>query len=505
MIKVFDSVSDDWDEFPLRTRPPYTFDNLPEPWIIAHRGGEDTYPEECIWTYNKTLADFAQHAPDVSVVLEADVHMLKLSGDLLVNHDDTLDRTTDGTGTVGGTTGVRTLADYKKINVDQFSWLGVLFEPASDLKMVTVREFLERYGSRGCVTFHCKYTQTRAPLLALIQEYQAERTSLIYADSVGVRDFFVNAGVRTNVVGDAQNLTTAAEYEALGILDVAGWVAEGPNEAADWATAEAWVGDTAVKFFMGGNRRADWQRWRQHADVHRGGYTDHPLWVSGRSPVYTTDQFAQRIHLPGHVPHGSEYPGRFVDLGNGVWGWSPLADTNGWCLFGQHSPHPKGGHGVFDIFTGEQETKQPEYPFGWEVDITHFQQTTSNLYASMAFANDDRDIHDSRQTGTTTSGRHVLFFFVNQDGAAWLIDIIDDVETVLLFNWPVGAIPLGSKHRFRLEYLDATHMKVTDLTAGLDTTVTIPANLGTNGYLHMGTPDSGTGTGAWAFSQLQLI
>lgn len=66
---------------------------MDRPLLIAHRGGSLEVPEN-------TMAAF-RHALDVGVrFVELDVQMTR-DGELVVIHDDTVDRTTDGSGAVG--------------------------------------------------------------------------------------------------------------------------------------------------------------------------------------------------------------------------------------------------------------------------------------------------------------------------------------------------------------------------------------------------------------------
>lgn len=63
-----------------------------KPRVIAHRGSSGTYPEN-------TLLSFVQAVNDGADVLELDVH-LSADGQVVVLHDRTVDRTTDGEGLV---------------------------------------------------------------------------------------------------------------------------------------------------------------------------------------------------------------------------------------------------------------------------------------------------------------------------------------------------------------------------------------------------------------------
>jgi glycerophosphoryl diester phosphodiesterase len=65
--------------------------------IIAHRGGALLWPE------NSRIACVNAQALGVDQ-LQVDVHLSR-DGEVVVIHDATLDRTTDGTGKVGDQTG----------------------------------------------------------------------------------------------------------------------------------------------------------------------------------------------------------------------------------------------------------------------------------------------------------------------------------------------------------------------------------------------------------------
>jgi glycerophosphoryl diester phosphodiesterase len=64
-----------------------------EQMVFAHRGGRSLGPENTLHTFQKALA-YGAH------VLELDVRLTR-DGHLVVIHDATVDRTTDGTGAAG--------------------------------------------------------------------------------------------------------------------------------------------------------------------------------------------------------------------------------------------------------------------------------------------------------------------------------------------------------------------------------------------------------------------
>jgi glycerophosphoryl diester phosphodiesterase len=75
-----------------------------KPYVMAHRGNKATCPEN-------TLAAFRQALADGADIIETDLH-LTADGVLVCIHDATVDRTTDGSGTVAG----MTLAELKALS-----------------------------------------------------------------------------------------------------------------------------------------------------------------------------------------------------------------------------------------------------------------------------------------------------------------------------------------------------------------------------------------------------
>ena len=95
----------------LGLRPPAPFAAVGVgPLIIAHRGGSLEAPEN-------TLAAFRHGVAAGSDWQELDV-TLSSDGQLVVIHDDDLDRTTNGSGPVGK----KTWADLQKLTAGQPNW-----------------------------------------------------------------------------------------------------------------------------------------------------------------------------------------------------------------------------------------------------------------------------------------------------------------------------------------------------------------------------------------------
>ena len=97
-----------------------------KPMLIAHRGLSATYPENTLIAFERAL--------DLDVdAMEFDVHMT-VDGEVVVTHDDTVDRCSDGTGAVRD----YTFAELRKL--DFGAWKGAEF---AGTRIPTLREVLD--------------------------------------------------------------------------------------------------------------------------------------------------------------------------------------------------------------------------------------------------------------------------------------------------------------------------------------------------------------------------
>ncbi|HEY7496368.1 MAG TPA: glycerophosphodiester phosphodiesterase family protein [Candidatus Tectomicrobia bacterium] len=103
--------------------------------VIAHRGASSYAPENTIAAFDLALQMGVRH-------IELDVHLSR-DGHLVVMHDDTVDRTTDGSGPVAH----YTLAELQAL--DAGAWFGAAF---TGERIPTYADVLARY--RGRVHIH---------------------------------------------------------------------------------------------------------------------------------------------------------------------------------------------------------------------------------------------------------------------------------------------------------------------------------------------------------------
>jgi glycerophosphoryl diester phosphodiesterase len=124
--------------------------------VIAHRGASSYAPENTLAAFDLALDLGYGH-------LELDVDLTR-DGHIIVMHDETVDRTTNGTEPVRS----QTLAELRAL--DAGAWFGAQF---AGERVPTFAEVLERY--RGRVHLHTEL-KGRAPRLAsgtadLVREY----------------------------------------------------------------------------------------------------------------------------------------------------------------------------------------------------------------------------------------------------------------------------------------------------------------------------------------------
>lgn len=109
------------------------------PLVVAHRGGGLLRPEETLLAFENAIAVGAQ-------VLECDVHSTS-DGELVLMHDDTVDRTTDGTGKLHDFS----LAELRELDAGyHFSPDGGATHPyrGAGVRVPTLREALESAPGR---------------------------------------------------------------------------------------------------------------------------------------------------------------------------------------------------------------------------------------------------------------------------------------------------------------------------------------------------------------------
>jgi glycerophosphoryl diester phosphodiesterase len=160
--------------------PGLSWESTPRPWIIAHRGASWMHPENTIPAFDD--------AAGFGLPIEADVQMTA-DGFLVCIHDETVDRTTEGTGTVIS----KTLSDLLALNAADY----VPGYPVT--RIPTFGEYLGRYARRHLLIPESKDSLPAGKEMArqiaaagledsvVVQSFEASETTAIKAANPRLR------------------------------------------------------------------------------------------------------------------------------------------------------------------------------------------------------------------------------------------------------------------------------------------------------------------------------
>ncbi|MBP7861752.1 glycerophosphodiester phosphodiesterase [bacterium] len=172
-----------------------------KPMVIAHRGGKKWAPEN-------TMSGFKQSIDIKADGIELDIHKCK-SGELVVIHDETLDRTTNGTGYVKE----KTWSELSKLSAGL--WFDKKFESE---KIPLLKEVLALVDGKLVLNIEIKnspvaYDGIEDDLLKMLDDYK-------YPDKIIISSF--DHAVLKNISSKSDKYRLAFLGDAL-VYDVGGY------------------------------------------------------------------------------------------------------------------------------------------------------------------------------------------------------------------------------------------------------------------------------------------
>lgn len=145
---------------------PYYADELNYPLVIAHQGGDGIWPGDTLYAFENAVEIGAD-------VLEMDAHITK-DREIVLMHDERVDRTTDGTGLIEDLT----LAELLKLDA-AYQWSNdegkTLPYRGQGIQVPTLKELFEKFPEKRFL-IEIKLTENpiNKPLCNLIHEYNME-------------------------------------------------------------------------------------------------------------------------------------------------------------------------------------------------------------------------------------------------------------------------------------------------------------------------------------------
>ena len=163
------------------------------PIVIAHRGGMGIWPENTLHAFGRAVAAGVE-------MIEMDVRSTS-DGVLVLMHDSTVDRTTDGTGPVT----MFNLEELRGLDAG-YNWSsdgGITFPFRDQRVMVPTLEevFTTMPGLHMSVEIKQDHPSISAPLCALIQKHRMTEKVLVSSSTTSVLDKFRRACPKVSTSG----------------------------------------------------------------------------------------------------------------------------------------------------------------------------------------------------------------------------------------------------------------------------------------------------------------
>jgi glycerophosphoryl diester phosphodiesterase len=402
----------------------------------------NVYPENTLEAYRGTVALGVD-------AVEPDCWLTR-DGALVCLHDATVDRTTDGSGN----TAELTLPDAEVLHVDAGTWFAAAWP--NTLRVPTLTDVLDELGGRAVLCPEAKNAGAGRAIVERLNQYG-------YFDAAIVQSFMqAELGPAVAAGGAAMMLTATSLYDpvllhASGIRYL-GLSAALPPSLVSPATA---VGLDVVVWVV--NRRLDAAPWLATGAI--GFFSDDPLYLSGRSPVLTSDPFAQRTYYHGHL--ASSIAGdRGTFSAPSTWGY---ADT---------SPAYKGALQGWAGPANDVATDRFGLTFTVRIDRAASRDGWAGAFISAA---DDRSFDDTGQYQPGLGGYHVL---LRQSGSLELHVVTDGIST-LASCAATSPLEPGGSATLRID-VAPRQVAVTRTGVAPTASVTVADSTHRGGYFHLG-------------------
>lgn len=178
------------------------------PLVISHRGGKDLFPENTAYAFEQSMLLGVD-------ALELDVHLTK-DNQLVTIHDDTIDRTSNGTGYV---------KDYTYDELKQFNF-GAKFidihgnqpflEKREDVVPITIEELFQKYAHQTIFLIEIKDDGERGFEIARQLKLLIEKYDIV--SDVNVATFHDDVHDYYNGIRDINSPITASQKKATNLV-----------------------------------------------------------------------------------------------------------------------------------------------------------------------------------------------------------------------------------------------------------------------------------------------
>ena len=414
--------------------------SLPIPFFIGHRGMANVFPENTLEAYRGAVALGVD-------VVETDCWLTR-DGGLVCLHDDTLDRTTSGSGS----SHELTTPGAAILEVDAGRWFAAAWPTA--LRVPSFTDVLDELGDGTVLCPEAKNSGAGQGIVDRLARYHLLDAAIVQSFARAELTAAIAAGTPTMMLMATSSYDPirlhAAGIQYLG-LSAALQPSLVPPARAAGMDVVVWVVD----------RRADAAPWLAAGAV--GLFSNDPLYVSGRSPVLTSDPFGQRTYYHGHLAN-AVCGDRGTFSSAGAWGYADTTPAYKGALQGWASPINRA-----DRF---------RLAFTVCMDGAASSQGFAGAFVCAA---DDRSFDDLDQHRPGTYGYHAL---IRMSGRLEL-HVVNDGIAHPAASTETSAIASGGTASLLID-VSPTHIAVTRTDIASPITVSVAHAIHRGGYFHLG-------------------
>lgn len=280
--------------------------------FVAHRNGPNILPEHTLDGYRSIVAAGAK-------AIEQDVYLLA-DGSEIIMHDDTIDRTTSGTGNTADQTALSIAA----LSNDNGGSLGGIYS-SKTYPVPTFERVVQEFGGKVLLVPEGKNNGAVAKIVQILQKYNVPTDAAI-VQSYSVLELApaIAAGYKTMALGNAIDVAAAA---SAGVT----WICASSSAPQAYFTTILAAGLKAGVYTINThNQRDSFMAWG--ATMF---FSNDPVYMSGTGYRLTTDPFGSQAFYHGHL---ESFARRGVFASGDRWGFNDSDDDRQFVLQGWGSP-----------------------------------------------------------------------------------------------------------------------------------------------------------------------
>ncbi|GGP17329.1 glycerophosphodiester phosphodiesterase [Oceanobacillus neutriphilus] len=419
------------------------FFNQSFPWYFAHRGAKNIYQENTLLAYENCIKRGNRF-------IELDVQQTN-DGALVVMHDDTMDRTTNGNWAIRGVSSnyISTKSIIDKVNGEhtQFGYAPQMIPFLVDV--------FTQFGRKTNYIIESKDRKSARKIVELAKQMRVQDYIMIQSFSLPDLEEIKDEGIKLMHLKNNATMTTFREMRQANIEYF------GCNKSSTDDYIRTAVEEGFPPFVYTVNTR--YERDRLLGLGVAGFFSDDPFYLAGSSGNRKSDTFREKVFTDGMISNHNEDRGRFntSSLTPYTWGFPETNNTD------------DGRDFVLQGWAGE-------LPDGFVVEIDfNYLGDYINGWATVVFCT-PIDYFDDNKTDLS-SGYHLSH---TRAGNIILWKVDRGVATVLKeVRGEVERIEQPTTKRMRVT-ITPSHIRAESVTD--DIVLTVEDSAFRNGYLHLG-------------------